>query len=326
MQVIGLEEIRPLLDKAAIIEAIREAFILQARGEIETPAPMQMLFGAQAQELMGDCHVKSALSGSFPYFCIKVATGFYGNPARGLDVNNGLILMFSAETGAPLALLQDEGCLTSARIAAAGALAASLMTGVTPKRLGVIGSGEQAEQQARWIAAHVGVSQITVCARAADKASKLVSRLGDTGIPLQVAASAAELCAQSDIIVTTTPATSPVLMSSDVKGGKHIIAVSADSPGKNELDPQILARADVIITDDHKQALGHGEFGTAVRAGLVAESKDRALGAVLADPAAFKVGEGVLSVVDLTGLGAQDLAIASLVYEKLLKQARQVSP
>lgn len=114
MQVIGLEEIRPLIDKAAIIEAVREAFILQTCGDIETPASMQMLFGAQMQELSGDCHVKSALSGSFPYFCIKVATGFYGNPVRGLDVNNGLVLLFSAETGAPLALLQEEGSLTSA--------------------------------------------------------------------------------------------------------------------------------------------------------------------------------------------------------------------
>ena len=319
MQVIGLEEIQPQLDRSEIIHAVRQGFIQHARGDIETPAPIQMLFGAQEGELTGDCHIKTAFSNRFPYFCIKVATGFYGNPARGLDVNNGLFLLLSAETGTPLALLQDEGRLTAARTSAAGVLAASLAKEISPKRLGVIGTGQQAEQQARWIAGHIGAAQITVFGRSADKAAKLVSLLSDTGIASQVAASAADLCAQSDIIVTTTPATSPVLMSADVGRGKHIIAVGADSLGKNELDPQILARADVIITDDHKQSMDHGEFGTAVRAGLVEETEDLSLGAALADPEALKTGPDALSVVDLTGLGAQDLAIASLIYEKLAK-------
>lgn len=317
MRVVGLDEILSLLDQAAIVDAVRAAFIQSDRGEIEAPAPMQMLFGGQGRELAGDCHVKSAFSDSFPHFCIKVAAGFYANPALGLDVNNGVVLLFCSRTGVPLALLRDDGCLTSARTAAAGALAASLVAAGTPKRLGVIGCGQQAEQQARWISTQNDVSQITVFGRTADRATKLISRLGALGIPLQVATSTADLSAKSDIIVTTTPATSPVLMSSDVEGAKHIIAVGADSPGKNELDPRILARADVIITDDHKQALDHGEFGTAVRAGLLSDSKDLSLGALLADRAGLKLDEGALSVVDLTGLGAQDLAIASLIYEGL---------
>ncbi|TQV73316.1 ornithine cyclodeaminase family protein [Denitrobaculum tricleocarpae] len=319
MRVIALDEIQPLLDKAPIIDAVRESIILHSRGEIETPAPIQMLFGAEAQDLRGDCHVKSALSAKLPYFCIKVATGFYGNPARGLEVNNGLLLLLSAETGVPIALLQDQGYLTSARTAAAGALAASVVVDATPQRLGVIGTGQQADQQARWISAHVGISQITIFGRDASKAAGLAERLNDSGRPCLVAGSAAELCAQSDIIVTTTPASTPVLQSSDIEGGKHIIAVGADSPGKNELDPEILARAETIITDDHKQALHHGEFGVAVRAGLVEESGDLPLGRVLEDPAGFTVGGNTISVVDLTGLGAQDLAVASLLYERLSK-------
>lgn len=317
MRLIARPEIEAETDRAAVISAVREAFVQHASGEIDTPTPLQMLFGDRPGDLTGDCHVKTASSSSLPYFCIKVATGFYGNPSLGLEVNNGLLLLLSSKTGQPLALLQDEGFLTAARTAAAGALAAALAQGNAPKRLGIIGTGQQAEQQARWIESHMEIAQVTICGRAPEKSKDLAERLHGLGLACRAVATANQLCAESDIIVTTTPATAPVLSAADLDGGKHIVAVGADSPGKNELDPGILARADIIITDDHRQALDHGEFGTAVRAGLVGENKDLSFGAILEDPKLLKLGPDTVSIVDLTGLGAQDLAVASLVFEKL---------
>lgn len=317
MQVINLDQIKTVLDKPAIIDAVRQGLISHDRGDITSPMPMALLFKSDEHTITGDCHVKAASSDRYPYFCVKVATGFYNNPERGLDANNGLVMLLSAETGEPLVLFLDEGYLTEARTAAAGALAASLAAGNSPKRLGVIGTGAQAELQSRWISSHIEVSEITVFGRSVDKADALAQRIKDIGVVVRVAETTTGLSEQSDIIVTTTTATAPVLMSSDIRPGHHIVAMGTDCLGKNEIDSNILARADVIVTDDHDQCLDHSEFGLAVRAGLINEKQDFSLGALLADPTKSGIRPDSVSIVDLTGLGAQDLAAASLIYERL---------
>lgn len=311
-----MNEIKPILeDKPAVLAAVKHAFIDYAQGKITLPKPVQMLFGVTEDAIAGDCHIKTASSEALPYFCIKVATGFYGNSAKGVPVNNGLVMLMSSETGQPLALFQDQGHLTSIRTAAAGALAASLLGEDNPKTLGVMGTGHQAELQARWISQSHAISNICIWGRSQARAEELKERLADIGIPVETSVSISELCAQSRIIVTTTPSISPLVFEADIQPGHHIIAMGSDSPGKTELDPEILKRADIIITDDHAQCLHHGEFGQAVKAGLIKDSKDISFGESLKNPTALALDETSLSVVDLTGLGAQDLAIASMVYD-----------
>jgi ornithine cyclodeaminase/alanine dehydrogenase-like protein (mu-crystallin family) len=93
--------------------------------------------------------------------------------------------------------------------------------------------------------------------------------------------------------------------------------VGADMPHKNELPPELLARADVIATDDHHQCLAHGDFGWAVRAGAVAEDADVALGEVLREGRAARA-DAAITVADLTGVGALDAALASRVVAELV--------
>jgi len=319
MKVFTLEDIRRALpDKAGVIAAVRQGFMDHAMGRISLPEPTQILFGEAARELIGDCHIKTAISDSQPYFCVKVATGFYQNPDKGLPVNNGLVLLMSSQTGEPLALFQDQGHLTSIRTAAAGALAASLAVSSGSFDMGVVGTGHQAEMQARWIAQSSDVRTINIWGRTYEKAMTLAERLQDVELPVNVCESMGELCQKSKVVVTTTPATSPIVQSADIKAGHHIIAMGADSPGKTEIDPEILRRADVILTDDHDQCLHHGEFGVAVRAGLCAADDDQAFGAALAEPDSLNLHSDSIVVVDLTGLGVQDLALAGFVYVALI--------
>jgi len=321
MEIIPLERFSHILeDKPAVIRAVRQGFMDHAQGKTVLPAPVQMLFRNKEGELRGDCHVKTAQSGTLPFFCIKVATGFYNNSASGLPVNNGLVLVMSSQTGAPLALLQDDGHLTSVRTAAAGALAASMVSGVVSGmvsgtfRLGIVGTGHQAGLQARWISAHCNISELTVWGRSQQKAEALAASLKGAAPVIKCAGSVSELCAQSRVILTATPATTPLIAAQDIRPGHHIVAIGADSPGKQELHPEILGLADFIYTDDHDQCLHHGEFGHGVRAGVINAQSDLSFGKSLADPAGNPLTPDSVSVVDLTGLGAQDLAIASLVY------------
>ena len=318
MRIIPFEQIKPIIDdKQAVLGVVKQGFVHHAQGRITLPDPVQILFGRSEDTIAGDCHIKTASSDDFSCFCIKVATGFYANPMKGLPVNNGLVMLMSSETGEPLALFQDNGYLTSIRTAAAGALAASLVTNDGSQTLGVIGTGHQAQLQARWISETNPISKIIIWGRSEAKVEKLKSQLDDLDINIDVAASISDLCQDARIIVTTTPAQSPLIFAENLRPGHHIIAMGADSPGKIELGPEVLKQADVIVTDDHDQCLHHGEFGHAVRAGLVDEMNDISFGMVLENPESLNLNDQTISVIDLTGLGAQDLAIASMVYDKI---------
>jgi ornithine cyclodeaminase len=123
-----------------------------------------------------------------------------------------------------------------------------------------------------------------------------------------------ELCGRAELIVTTTPATEPILTSDLIAAGQRIVAVGADSPGKQELDPRILERARVVV-DSCAQCIDHGEAGWAVRAGLLEPGSLIELGALLTAPIDFAAEEIV--VADLTGVAVQDVAIAGSVWSRL---------
>ena len=318
MRLVSLAEIQSAVSFGNAIEAVRSGFIASAEGKVTLPDPMQLLFHSGSDELLGDCHVKTAQSNDLPYFVIKVATGFYSNPTVGLPVNNGMLLVMSAETGQPLALLQDDGWLTQVRTAAAGALAAGVKPIVGHETLGIVGTGTQAMLQAKAISQHLKLKRVFIYGRSSKKAQVLVDQLNEEGLEASRAVSVKELCHASSIVVTTTPATEPVISLSDMPRQLHIIAVGADSPGKVELDPAILAKADVIMTDSHTQCLAHGDFGAAVRAGEIEANSDMSFTGLLAGlEDTDKVTQCNLSVVDLTGLGVQDLAMATMVMESL---------
>jgi ornithine cyclodeaminase len=316
MRIVSLDQIKERVSEQMAIGTVRDAYIACANGEIGQPEPLQILFQKDDRSFIGDCHVKAAQKRGNPYFAIKVATGFYKNRERGLPVNNGLVLVMSAESGYPVALLQDEGWLTQIRTAAAGAISAALVPHNDKTRLGIIGTGEQAYLQAKLIGKHLGPTKITVLGTSFEKSEAFANRLRDDyGLDSYPASNPRELCTASDIVVTTTPSLKPIIAAKDVSDKLHIIAVGADSPGKSEIASDVLAKADIIVTDSHIQCLHHGDFGNAVKSGAIAEDDDISLCDPLAGKAKADFANAKISVVDLTGLGVQDLAMAGLVVD-----------
>ena len=97
----------------------------------------------------GEFHIKTAHITGVPHIAVKIASGFYGNVARGLPSGSGLMALFDANTGLPAALLLDNGFLTDIRTGAAGAVAAECLARDAIETVGVIGSGVQARHQVR---------------------------------------------------------------------------------------------------------------------------------------------------------------------------------
>ncbi|MFI6978877.1 ornithine cyclodeaminase family protein [Embleya sp. NPDC050154] len=308
----------PLFDTAAIAKAatrrlvldtVRDALIAHAEGRTSVPPPLHMDF----PEADGDCHVKAGRIIGAADFTVKIATGFYGNPDLGLPSNHGLVCVFNARTGQVRALLDDGGALTAWRTAAAGALITHAMARPDAVTLAVFGTGEQARLQASWLAELRPVGMVLVHGRNPRKATALCDELNANGLPARPA-SAREATA-ADMLITTTPATAPVLDAAHVREGAHVTGIGTDMPHKNELPPALFHRAGLIATDDHDQCLDHGDFGHAVRAGAAARDDDIAAGLLLKEP--VDRSHSAITVADLTGVGALDAAVASAVLGRL---------
>ncbi len=305
MRIVELPEILDALDEDAALAAVEDGFRRLHRGAVQLAEVAHLNF----QNPPGDCHVKGGYITGDDVFVFKFATSFYRNPEQGLSSSNGCMVVVSAKTGEQLAMLKDQGVLTDTRTAMAGAIAARAILRPGSRTLAIVGTGIQAKMQGEMIARRLGLDEILIYGRSGEKAAALADELGAEAVDL------AELCARADLIVTTTPSTAPVLTADLVHPGTRIVAVGADTPGKQELETALTAKARLIV-DSAAQCAHHGEAGWPIRAGLIAPDTLVELGALLENPAAFADDEIV--VADLTGVAVQDIAIAKAVWERLV--------
>jgi ornithine cyclodeaminase len=297
VKVFGLEEISAVATPAVVFDAVRSALIAHAEGRTSVPAPMVLEF----PEYAGDTHVKSGHVGGTPYFVVKVASTFG-------SVNSGLMLAVDATNGQPAAVLADEGKLTAWRTAAAGALITDAMTPSGVDEVAVLGTGEQALLQVLWLRELRPLTRVKVWGRRPEAVERLCAALTAEGVNATPDGLTGAPC-----VITTTAAREP-LPPEAFRAAVHVTGIGTDMPGKGELPPKVFADA-FIATDDHAQCLHHGDFGNAVRAGVVEATADVAVGEVLRDgrPAVRR------SVADLTGVGATDAAVAGAVLGQLVR-------
>ncbi|GGU74620.1 cyclodeaminase [Streptomyces albospinus] len=309
---------QPLFDAAAIeqaatphlvLDTVRDALIAHAHGRTTVPPPLHLQF----PDADGDCHVKAGWVTGAPDFIVKIATGFYRNPKAGLPTNHGLVCVVSARTGQVQAILDDQGLLTAWRTAAAGALITHAMARPSATTLAVFGTGEQARLQVEWLARLRRIGTVLVHGRSQDKAGALCEEFNAHGQHARPAS--AEEAAGADMIITTTPASAPVLEAAHVRDGAHVTGIGTDMPHKNELPPALFARAALIATDDHQQCVDHGDFGRAVLDGKVTSTSDTPVGLLLEKP--VERPDDAITLADLTGVGALDAALASAVLRAL---------
>jgi ornithine cyclodeaminase len=286
MRVLDLEEIRARINDGAVILRMRDALMAQARGECSTPMPMH-LDTANG----GEVHMKSSYRRGGKYFALKMASTFAGK-------GNGMMLLCSAETGEPVVYLAEEGHLTDVRTAAVAAMVAREL-GRRDASIGILGTGIQARLTARFHRRVLPLENIFIWGRDRVKAEMCAEEIGAT-----VVKSPADLAAATRLIVTCTASRTPLLLARDIQPGTHISAVGADSVGKQELDPEILRSADLLLVDSRAQCERLGELQHAT------ELQAREIGEFCERPQPV-----VSSVADFTGLGVEDLFIAEMVFE-----------
>jgi ornithine cyclodeaminase len=300
-----IEEVLPTLD---LLSAIESGFTAYSEGRAVVPPVGELILDK------GEVHIKYGYIKEENYYVIKIASGFYGNAALGLPSGNGAMLLYSQETGEPACVLFDEGHLTDVRTAVAGAIAAKYIAPRHIDRIGIAGTGVQARLQLRHLAAVTDCKRVVVWGRGKKQTSFYRDELSAEGYEVMIAKAANDLLAECNLIVTTTPSTAPLLTAKGLRPGTHITAVGSDTPHKQELDADILQRADVVVADSIEQCLVRGEICQAIKSGRLAQEDIVELGDVIAGRVDGRTSEEQITVADLTGVAVQDIKIAEAVF------------
>ena len=311
MTSITLKEIKPLLANIDLIAAMEEGFIQYSRGNCVVPPIGELLF----EEPKGEAHIKYGYIKNDDYYVIKIASGFYDNPKLGLSSCQGMMLLFDQKTGVPVCILQDEGHLTDMRTAAAGALAAKYFAPKNVEAIGIVGTGIQARLQLQLLKDITPCRKVRVWGRNPQNVQTFIDDMQHDW-NIQSTTSTSELAQHCNLIVTTTPATQPLLQAADIQVGTHITAVGSDTAAKQELDSEILTKADIVIADSIPQSQSRGEIFRAVQNGAITPEKVVELGNALQNKTLQRQNDQQITIADLTGVAVQDIMIAKAVYDR----------
>lgn len=309
MELLSLEQIKELVQGMDLIPEIEAGFRAYSEGKAVVPPVGEMLLDK------GEVHIKYGFVRGDSYYVIKVASGFYGNPAMGLPSGNGMMLLFSQHTGSTECILLDEGYLTNVRTAVAGAVAARYLAPAGVERIGILGAGVQARMQLSWLKRILPCRKAVVWSPDETELEPYRADMEAEGFAVESTGGMDRIASQCRLIVTTTPSKAPLLMADQLEKGTHITAVGSDTPEKQELDPVILRNADVVVADSIPQCMERGEIYRAIQSGMLKKEKIMELGRVISGREKGRTSEDQITVADLTGVAVQDINIAAAVFE-----------
>ncbi len=307
MKTVSLPDIKEALAGLDVLPLIEAGFVAYSEGRAVVPPVGELILDE------GETHIKYGFIRGEPWYVIKIASGFYKNPVRGLPSGDGMMLLFSQATGQPVATLLDHGHLTDVRTAAAGAIGARYLAPSRVERIGVAGAGVQARLQVQHLKPITDCRSVLAWGRSDQKLEAYRGDMEAEGFAVAVTRDPAELGASCNLIVTTTPATEPLLREEDIRLGTHISAIGSDAPHKQELDPAILSRASLVVADSRSQCRERGEIARALDAGAISPDQVKELGDVIAGKVPRRTSDDQITVFDSTGVAVQDIQIASAV-------------
>jgi ornithine cyclodeaminase/alanine dehydrogenase-like protein (mu-crystallin family) len=314
-RVIDLATIQAVVTRAGALEVVGDVLRRLAKGEVEAPPGLGLVTGD------GEIHIKGAAITGAKYTAFKVSTGFPGNTARGLPVTDGFTIALDARTGAVAAVLADNSWLTELRTGAAGALAAQLLAREDASVASVLGAGGQARFQLEALAEVRNLDRVYVWARRSEQSAQYAKEMTQQlGVEVRVAETVQEAVEAADILVTTTASREPLVRAEWLRPGTHVTAMGADFPHKQELHPEVLGRADLVVADSLADCAEVGEIHHGLDAGTVRRDEIVELSTVVAGTVPGRTDARQITVADQCGLGAYDAAIAEFVLTQLENQ------
>jgi ornithine cyclodeaminase len=297
------------------LSIVEDGFTSLAQGNVTMPPIMRV----DIPENNGEVDVKTAYIKGKEMFAIKISSGFFNNYQLGLPSGNGMMILLNTTTGVPEAVLLDNGYLTDVRTAAAGAIASNYLAKKQVHTVGVIGAGSQARYQLQALKEIRDYREVMVYARSKDRVDKFVTEMKDLlGVEVIPSLNPEQVVRNSDVVITTTPAEEPVIKAEWLHPGLHITAMGSDAEHKQELESEILVKADRLVCDVKSQCFRLGELHHGLKQGLLTETSTiLELGEITSGKAIGREHDDEITVCDLTGTGVQDTAIALFALQTM---------
>lgn len=312
MRVLSNTDVAALLPMAEAIEVIDTTMRTVSRGAAELP--LRHVVPVGGKNMMG------VMSGSMQEpmcYGVKLVSLFPGNPEKGLSGHRGAVVLFEAETGGAVAMM-DAGLLTAIRTAAASGVATRALARADATRLTIIGTGEQAEHHFAAMLAVRPIASVHIVGRRAEKAAAFAvhARAEHPGLTITHGTDVQAGVTGADIICTVTNSATPVLMGEFLEPGQHLNIVGASIASKREVDDAVVQRSELFC--DYRPSLlaQAGEIVEGLKSGTVTEAHLKAeIGAVLAG-APGRSGPEAITLYRSLGIVAQDLAAANHVLAR----------
>ncbi|SPH17496.1 Delta(1)-pyrroline-2-carboxylate reductase [Defluviimonas aquaemixtae] len=302
MIIVPESEIAGLVTTEDAFAAIEACFAAMARGEAYNFPVIREALGEGRQY-----GFKSGLDRAGGVMGVKSGGYFPGNAGRGIPNHQSTVLLFDPESGRPTALVGGN-LLTALRTAAASAISIDRLARTDAKVLGMVGAGHQAQFQLRAAAKVRDFDKVVAWNLHPEMLPKLGEVAAEIGLPFE--AVPLERMTEADVIITITSSPKASLLDAHVGPGTHLACMGTDTKGKQEVDPAILARARVF-TDEVAQSVTLGEAQHAIANGLIKAEDITPIGAVIEGLAEGRRSADEITLFDGTGVGLQDLAVAS---------------
>ena len=305
MLVIDEAACEALVGRKEAFDAVEKVFGAMARGDAwNFPVVRESLGHADA--LYG---FKSGFDRADMVLGVKSGGYWPHNAEKGLTNHQSTVFLFDPDTGRLDAVVAGN-YLTAVRTAAASAVSIAHLARKDAKVLGMVGAGHQSTFQLRAAAEVRDFEKVVAWNPHPEMLPRLEAVAEEIGLPFE-AVERERLGAEADVIITITSAFEPLLMADWVRPGTHIACMGTDTKGKQELDPEILARA-TVFTDEVAQSVTIGEAQHAVAAGLLAEEDIVPIGMVINGDHPGRQSDEEITVFDGTGVGLQDLAVSGV--------------
>ena len=242
---------------------------------------------------------------------VKTVNVAPNNAARGLPGLHSTYLLYSADTGAPLAWL-DGDQITARRTAAASALAASFLARPDARHLLLVGAGQVARLLPAAYRVVRPIDRVTVWARSADAAAALARQLGDDGFDARPATDLPAAVAQADVVSCATLATAPLVQGAWLQPGSHLDLIGSFTPAMREADDACFAGAALYVDTDEALAKSGDLLGPLGRGVISAASVRGTLAGLSRGDATGRRSAAERTVFKSVGTALEDLAAAML--------------
>jgi ornithine cyclodeaminase len=307
-------EVEQLLPFDECIPVMAEAMAALARGDAHQPLRM-VVRPPGAAGLMG--LMPAYMAGERAAYGLKAVCIFPGNAARGKDAHQGGVLLFSAETGELLALM-NASAITSIRTAAVSGVATRLLARADAGDLAIVGAGVQARSHLAAMACVRPIRRARVASRSPERAQAFAAELAPRySFPIQAVETVEAAVRGADLIVTATTAAEPIVRREWIAAGAHLNVVGSSVPTTREVDTATMADA-ALFVDRRESTLNEaGDYLFAMRDGAIGPEHIRAeLGELLVGGVPVRTARDQITLFKSLGLAVEDLAAADYVYRR----------